>query len=295
MAKGRIPFISYSSLVILRWFDSNKQKVYTADELLSVFHNNQVAWRLPTRMSGKKFIKFLKEKGQLQEVIITYCKNEKKITRYTWKEVSPMEIAISIKRGSYISHMSAAIVHGLSNQTSHRIFVNLEQTPKIENSASKLSQHGIKLAFSRPQRQTTNILKFKDHEIVLLNGKHTGNLEVSSLISDNISLLVTKLERTLIDMTVRPAYSSGVYQILEAFERAKERIRIPVLVATLKKLNYAYPYHQAIGFYLQRAGYSEQQWQQLRYEEFLFDFYLAHDIREQEYDSFWKIFYPKGF
>lgn len=295
MARGRIPFISYSSSVILRWFDGNKQRVYTHDELLSVFRDNQVAWRLPTRMSGNKFIQFLKEKGQLQEVIITSKKSEKKTTRYTWKEVSPMEIAISIKRGSYLSHSSAAIVHELSNQTSHRIFINFEQTPKIESSVSKLSQHGIKLAFSRPQRQTTNIFKFEDYEIVLLNGKHTGNLEVSSLVSDNRSLLVTKLERTLIDMTVRPAYSGGVYQILEAFERAKERIRIPVLVATLRKLNHAYPYHQAIGFYLQRAGYSEQQWQQLRYTEFLFDFYLAHDIREKEYDSFWRIFYPKGF
>ena len=70
---------------------------------------------------------------------------------------------------------------------------------------------------------------------------------------------MTSLERTLIDATVRPGYAGGVATVLEAYRRASEALTVSRLIDTLRKLDYVYPYHQAIGFYMERAGFPTKQ------------------------------------
>ncbi len=66
----------------------------------------------------------------------------------------------------------------------------------------------------------------------------------------------TSLERTLIDITVRPNYAGGAFAVLDAYRQAIERnlISSNKLVVVFNSIPFIYPYHQAIGFYLERAA-----------------------------------------
>lgn len=129
--------------------------------------------------------------------------------------------------------------------------------------------------------------------ITLLSGKNTNRLGVQQIQDGRgVSLDLTGLERTLIDITVRPGYAGGVNHVLQCFKAAKEKIDLKKLVTLLNALDYVYPYHQALGFYLQKAGLKPNSWADLKSEGLQYDFYLAHGESRLKYDSDWRIHYP---
>ena len=108
---------------------------------------------------------------------------------------------------------------------------------------------------------------------------------------------MTDLERTLIDIVVRPFYAGGVGEVTKAYERAGSRASTNRLAALLRQLDYVYPYHQAVDFYLERSGvFTESAIELFRGKfEFEFDFYLTYQMKEVRYDHRWRLFVPKGF
>jgi predicted transcriptional regulator of viral defense system len=135
---------------------------------------------------------------------------------------------------------------------------------------------------------------YEGFQLALLSGKHTNNLEVLVQNEGPFSgLRVTSLERTLIDIAVRPDYSGGIAQVADAFERSRDRVSAPRLIATLDELSYRYPYHQALGFYLERAGYPDRFLEPLRARKARHDFYLAHAMPEAKLDASWRVYRPE--
>jgi predicted transcriptional regulator of viral defense system len=219
--------------------------------------------------------------------------NYKDERRYVWVNPSAYAVALSVKNKSYLTHGSAMFLHGLAEGDSETVHVNYEQSPKPRGSG--LTQEGIDRAFANRQRQSNLTYQYEGYRIVVINGKSTSGLEVGSLPGAGGELLdVTNLERTLIDITVRPSYAGGVTKVLRAFERAEGQVSINTLVSTLKKLDYVYPYHQAIGFYMQKAGYPEGHLKKLLKLGLNFDFYLSHELPtgKKIYDGEWRIIYP---
>src|SRR5687767_4124502 len=93
-------------------------------------------------------------------------------------------------------------------------------------------------------------------------------------------------------MTVRPAYAGGVQTVFNAFLAARDTISVPRIVAALKALKYIYPYHQAVGFYLQRAGMPAAALAPLKKLPIDFNFYLANQMHVPTLDPDWRVFYP---
>ena len=186
-------------------------------------------------------------------------------------------------------------LHELTEQIPKTLYLNSEQLPKYSGD-NNLSQERIDLAFKRPGRTSKNITSYDGYKICLLNGMYTGKLGVIEKIGPNgEKIFVTDIERTLIDIAVRPIYSGGVFEVLKAYKLARSKVSINKLSALLSKLNFKYPYFQAIGFYLDKAGvYKESQIDLIRQNDLKYDFYLTHQMKDMEYSKKWRLYFPKG-
>ncbi len=276
-----------------RTLESQPTLVFAQMQLLRLISNARNDWSAPTSSTPTQLLGNLVEAATLKALRIKPPAGPALI-RYAFGSVSTYSVAISIRTGSYLSHASAMVLHNLTEQVPAVIYVNKEQSDKP--SGGNLSQEGIDRAFSRPPRRSNYIWTYEQHKILLVSGKQTGRLGVIPFVvaaSERVD--VTSLERTLIDLVVRPHYAGGVLNVLEAFKAARERVSPPQLVGVLRQLGYVYPYHQALGVYLEAAGYPDFLRQELLSMGTKFDFYLTYDMRERSYSPTWRTFIPAGF
>lgn len=168
----------------------------------------------------------------------------------------------------------------------------MEQSEKYNE--NEITQEGIDRAFKNQVRQSNYIWAWKNYRFVLINGKNTGELGVIDFTLDRGEVLrVTNLERTLIDIVIRPVYAGGEKNIIEAYSRAKGKTTAERIISILQELDYSYPYHQSIGFLMEKTGFDESEYNKLLYLGTEYDFYLLHTMKKAKYDSKWRLHYPQ--
>ncbi len=278
---------------IVTTFDGLSSRILRQNEIGRVLETNRTNWRLAQSTTLNRFIKYLIESTKLKKLSLPLPHRSE--TLYLWGDVSPFVVASHAKPGAYLCHYTAMHLHGLTDQVPETIYANFEQRA-LPPSTSPPTQASIDSAFRRPQRLTTNICPLWDKRLCMVNGKHTGRLGVEEKKDESgMPYSITGIERTLIDITVRPAYAGGVSEVMEAYRRAADRVSLNKLSATLKKMEFVYPYEQAIGFYLERSGaYEKSRIELFRAHPFELDFYLTYAMKKPEHSSRWRIFYPAG-
>jgi predicted transcriptional regulator of viral defense system len=285
--------LSIAKSDIVQLLRDSSQKVFTASDLKQILIQNRAVWRLSESTTTNEFIRFLLDATDLKQERIAFP--YRPIIRYTWGDASVYSIVQSINARGYFTHYSAMHFHGLTEQLPNTIYFNQEQ--QAAGGGGSLSQTSISNAFRNKCRVTSNVASFRGRDVYLLNGRNTNQFAVlDAVIIEDATLRVTNVERTLIDATARPVYSGGVFEVAKAFVRAHDQVSVNRLVATLRRLNFTYPYHQCIGFYLQRTGlYKESQLELLRKLPIEYDFYLDYGMKSPAYNAEWRLFIPNGF
>ena len=277
---------------IIKLFDSLEKNIFSYSDISEILSNNIDFWRLPQNTSIKKFIYLLQENTFLKSLKFQFPSFNKSL--YIWRDGSLNKTLLSIKPNSYFSHYSAMFIHNLTDQIPKTYYLNIEQSPKPRSPNNAiLSQEKVDMAFLGSQRLSNNICKMNNYRVCILNGKNHNNLGVISINFDNELISITDIERTLIDIAVRPEYAGGIYEVLKAYRNVKGKVSLNRIQAYLKQMDFVYPYNQSIGFYLSKSGvYSNQQLSLLKKNPFKINFYIGHKLSNLKFDKEWNIYYP---
>lgn len=274
------------------YFDRDGQGAYNQKSLSELFEREKVTWELAAPVGPMRFLGFLLENGILQEVVLESDRYAPK-RRYVRGKASTYQIALSLTPRGYLSHATALHLNGITVEKGEFTYVNREQGKKYRDDEG-LTQKGLDLAFKGKQRVSQYVFKSGTDRIMILSGKHTDNYAVVKMRSPSREMVsVASLPRTLVDIAVRPNYAGGIGRVLDAYKASLGRVSGQEISQVLTRLDYLYPYHQSIGFMLERCGFPSADLVPFAEQAMDFDFYLVHGMGEREYDPKWRIFYPK--
>jgi hypothetical protein len=280
--------------IIEDFFDKSTFKSFNENKFREIFRQNRYNWDVPKNKISKQVLRYLINKKVISNNVFSGTSNSSKIV-YSWKTQDEFTIISGIKNNSYFAFYTALFLHQLSYQIPKTFYLNFEHSSTINQNAEEnlLTQEEIDEAFRGGQRKSSLSYSYMDKKIILTNGKYTNKLGVIKRVSESECYYYTDVERTLIDISVRPVYAGGVFEVLNAYRNAKGRLDVAKMADYLSLMNFKYPYHQVIGFYLEKAEYRENEIEYFM-KKMEFNFYLTYDIRNKDFSEKWKLYYPKG-
>jgi hypothetical protein len=273
------------------FFDHLEYKSFTFNKVYGLLDDERHRWGVPYNKATKDIIAYLLSQKLLLKT--EFGAEPGSVDILTWKLTDLYTVISGLRAGSYFAYYTALSLNGLTQQIPKTFYLNSEHSSVPANSRNELTQEAVDKAFAGQQRRSDLQYAIDERRVILTNSRYTGRLGVVRLLNEQQDFYYTDLERTLIDITARPAYSGGVSEILQAYELAKEQLDVQKLISYLKEMNFTYPYEQAVGFYLERSGYPETYLDAIKIRPAI-DFYLSYGIRNKEFSDRWHIWYPKG-
>ena len=275
--------------------DNRRRAIFTKNDLKEIVIQNlpDVGLNQRTLIQGQ-ILKYLWEKEKLKEVKFEFP--SRKETRYLFGDITNLELAQSLKPNAYLAHRAAMFIHGLCDEYPAMIYINVEQSQNHKRNTNTLTQSTIDQAFKNKARVSNEIAEANNMKVCITHGQKTDQLGVEARKGPSGELLrVTDIERTLIDITVRPVYAGGPREVIRAYGKAAEIVSIDKLNKMLIEMNFVYPYYQSVGFYLQASkAFSNKDIKTFENIDKKFDFYLDYRMKKPAYSQRWKIYYPES-
>lgn len=294
---ARISVLTLAQSKIEQYLSDLDKNVFLETDLKSIFNRNKKKWDLTYSTTFEKFVNHLLKRSYLSFIEIP----EFNKTIYIWKEntltdEAVYEVALAIKPRSYISHYSAMFLLNLTEQIPKTIYVTYDRESPINKQKNiDLLQESIDRAFSKEKKKPRVVASFKGYDIVLISGTDSKKTGVTNIkLFNGITIQVTNIARTLIDIVVRPELSGDVTEIAKAYSLAKNQVQIKQLKIYIKSKDYIYPYEQVVGFLMEYVGYDADKVEEIHGMcKNIFSFYLGRNIKNPLFSEKWKIYYPK--
>jgi hypothetical protein len=159
-------------------FERARLTVYTVGTLQATIAGHRGTWHL-SGVPISAIVDLLLTESRLRVVELT-ANTYPPETRIVWGTPSPFELGLSLRSNSYLSHGTAAYLHGLLVDVPDAIHINKEQSPKDQ--AGTLTQPALDRAFSSRPRQSNLILSDENgRRFVVISGKSTNRLQVGEI------------------------------------------------------------------------------------------------------------------
>lgn len=288
---------------IAAYFRAEERMAFNRKELEELLETKRQEWRFRHNYSVSAFIDSLAEANILKKRELQFLRHKYQVYAKKGK-VDIFELVGKASDKGYFSHLSAIYLHDLCVQIPNSIYISIMQPRVREERSAMLNQADIDNSFAKEARLTnafTKLMLSKKQWTIyqLFSTKYHDDVNADSVESFNYDedtvLRRSTLERTLIDACIRPEYSGGIEILREAFQNAQPCLSANKLASILRSMKTVYPYHQALGFWMELCGnYSNAQLSILKRMPQEYDFYLIRGLKKEDlkYNESWRIYYP---
>ncbi|MCC5847045.1 MAG: hypothetical protein JJU29_03045 [Verrucomicrobia bacterium] len=199
----------------------------------------------------------------------------------------------------HFCHYTSVVYHGLTNQVPNRVYIRKRDVGSNRSRPDRLSDLQIRTQFLKPHRRSGDTENLGGGTIVFIAGRLHDEIGVVSVPSDDSGFpqgsRITNLERCLIDAVVAPHYNGGITTLPGLFEEAVEQLDILKLIEHYRELDFLYPYHQTLGFFLDHSGQEESAARWREHFPPTNRFFVDKDAKSSwPYDPKWQVHYPRG-
>jgi hypothetical protein len=197
-------------------------------------------------------------------------------------------------------HLTSVFFHALTQQIPQKVFIRRRDiAPRKTKRPETLSDSQIRSQFIKPQKVTGKRVPLPGGECVLISGyknDQTGVIPVpNEFRAFPADARITDLERCLIDAVVAPHYNGGIMSLPALFAEAADQLNLQTLIGHYGELEFLYPFHQTIGFFLHHSGQTEaaERWRETFQPTNRF-FVDKNAKTNWGYDTVWHVYYPRG-